>query len=65
MIVAYEKVYLVLGWFGDQEWVEGIYASKSDAEAEVARLWTTRSSDKGPSYARGLHKFSYDEYDLR
>lgn len=58
------NVWIVEGWFGDQEWIEGIYATEELADAERARLWQSRSSDKGPDYAKGLHKFSAEEYDV-
>lgn len=59
------KVYLLAGWFGEHEWIEAIYATHADAAAECARLWETRSSEKGPDYATKLHKFAVEEYELQ
>ena len=59
------SVWIVVGWFGDQEWIEGVYRDESSADTEVTRLWETRASDKGPEYSKGLHKFGCEEYPLR
>ena len=53
-----EEVYLVVGWFGDQEWLEGVYATEELASAVCNTLWKTRTSEQGPAYAQRLHKFA-------
>lgn len=58
------EVYIVHGWFGDYEWIECVCRDKDVAEQRAEKLWETRSSDVGPQYARGLHKFSADPYTL-
>lgn len=53
------KVYILQGWFGDVEWVEGVYTSKKRAKAECARLWETRRTGYWPEddYRQGVCKF--------
>lgn len=57
------KVYAVVGWFGDNEWVESVWATEDAAAAEVARIKDDRAvvtSDY--SY---LHKFAIEEWEVR
>ncbi len=56
------KVFIVVGWFGDQEWVEEVCATQEKAEERISELLVTRSSDKGPVWANGLHKFGFEEW---
>jgi hypothetical protein len=58
-------VYEVQGWFGDQEWSEGLWMDKREAEKVCTRLQETRDSDFGPDYARGLHKFAVEEREVQ
>lgn len=59
------KVYVITGWFGDREWIEpDFYANEEAAQARCFQLWAERSSEHGPDYARGLHKFSVEEYEV-
>ena len=58
------SVYVVEGWFGDQEWIEEIHATKAGAEGRVDVLWETRRSAKAPEYAQGVCKFAVHEYAL-
>jgi hypothetical protein len=56
-----QAVYVIEGWFGDQEWIEAVYATKEAADAKTAELWKTRESEhpgKPVEHARGLHKFA-------
>ena len=55
---------MLCGWVGDVEWVEGIYATEADAELRCKELWTDRTSERGPDYARGLHKFGVEPMPL-
>ena len=60
-----KSVFIIEGWFGDHEWYEPFaYMSKAEAEAACDRLWATRSSENGPEYSRGLHKFAVAEVPL-
>lgn len=59
------KVWIVGGWFGDNEWIESVWATEEGATMEIARLYEDRSSENGPEYARGLHKFGAEEYEVR
>ena len=59
------KVYLLQGWFGDIEWLEGVYASQEKAEAEATRLRKTRTTEKPvPDWVQGLCKFGIDEMEV-
>jgi hypothetical protein len=58
------RVWIIEGWFGDVEWIEEVHADEAAAEARVAELWKTRASEKGPAYAKGLHKFAAEPYDV-
>lgn len=65
MLIKGIAVYEVVGWFGDQEWSEGLWADREEAESACAQLWAGRASEKGPDYARGLHKFGVEERLIR
>ena len=59
------KVWIVLGWFGDTEWIEAVYGSEEKAEMAISELRKTRDSPNGPEYCRGLYKFGYEAYELK
>lgn len=58
------RVWIVEGWFGDIEWIEGVYEFEDNAKAECERLWETRRSDHPsvPDWCQGLCKFDVSEY---
>lgn len=57
-------VWIVTGWFGDREWIEGVYATEKGADLAVAQLSRRRDSVQVPEYARHLAKFAYDEWQV-
>lgn len=61
-----DKVYVIEGWFGDQEWIEAIYLDKSKAEARSKVLWETRTSSHWPDdhWIQGHCKFQVVEHNL-
>lgn len=62
-----DRVYMVVGWFGSDEWNEKCFANKEEADAYCAKLWETRESpleSKPSEYAKGLHKFDVIEYEV-
>lgn len=40
-------VYVVEGWFGDDEWTERIFENQVDADAYCAELWINREARDG------------------
>ncbi len=58
-------VFVLEGWFGDHEWLEGIYAYEEDARREHDRLWRTRRSERAPEWCQGLCKFSVSAVALK
>lgn len=59
------SVWIVVGWFGDNEWYEPYaYLHQDEAQAACDELWKTRASENGPAYACGLHKFSVEEFPV-
>lgn len=59
-------MWLLEGWFGDAEWIEGIYADESNARVELERLWSVRTSDHAPAWLnRALCKFALSDVKLR
>lgn len=74
-------VYIIAGWFGDQEWIEGewetggpdrvwilrAFRSREAANARSEELWETRTSQSpdAPDYAQKLMKFAVLELMLR
>ena len=59
-----KRVFMVEGWFGREEWLESIWLTDEEAQAEVNRLWETRSSPLGPEYSKRLHKFAAEQYPV-
>lgn len=59
------EVWIVLGWFGGNEWIESVWATKEAAEAESARLWETRTGENGPEYCAGFHKFGAELFEVK
>jgi hypothetical protein len=57
-------VYIIVGWFGDIEWIEEIHSNEHVAEARVRELWETRNSARGPEWASGLHKFGIEDWEV-
>jgi hypothetical protein len=55
------NVYLVFGWFGDQEWVESIFATEEAAEREVERLYSVRPKTGESS----LNKYAVEEWEVK
>lgn len=53
-------VYIIEGWFGDQEWIEAVYATEAAANRRCEKLWETRTSahEQASPHSRGLHKFA-------
>lgn len=45
-------VWIVTGWFGDREWIEGVYATEKGADLAVAQLSRRRDSARVPEFAR-------------
>lgn len=63
-----DKVYIIEGWFGSDEWVESVWADRDEAIAEEQRLWVSRTSEhsgKPADHAKGLHKFAAVEHEVR
>lgn len=76
-----ETVYIVLGWFGDQEWIEGewetggpdrvwiqrAYRTREEATDRSEALWETRTTEspEAPDYVQQLAKFAVAELVLR
>jgi hypothetical protein len=58
------KVYVLEGWFGDHEWIEGIYADSGKAEERCTDLWNSRSSDRAPEWCQGLCKFAVEPVEV-
>lgn len=58
-------VYLVVGWFGDVEWVEAVYATDEAAEAACRAAWQERRSAHAPDWCQGLCKFGVEEWPVR
>lgn len=64
------KVWIVVGWFGSDEWIESVHATEESASVAASVLWAHRHSDKEPEYLKGygpvgLCKFGYEEYELQ
>lgn len=59
-------VYVLQGWFGDVEWIEGIYSDETEAEDRCDALWVERTSSVLPAdhYAQKLCKFAVAEFPL-
>lgn len=76
-----ETVYIVLGWFGDQEWIEGewetggpdrvwiqrAYRTRQEAGARASKLSIKRTSEcpDCPTWAQRLARFDVAELVLR
>ncbi len=61
------RVYIIEGWFGDNEWIEAVYASELKANERVNELWVDRRSTKLPKeweYFQGLCKFDVVEHEV-
>lgn len=60
------KVYVIQGWFGQDEWIEGIYADQQKAEFKMRQLWAERRSEVlAPDYyIQGLCKFDVVEHEV-
>jgi len=58
-------VFVVVGWFGDQEWIEGIYTTKESAETVCDKMWEHRESEIGPPESRGVHKFAVEPFEVK
>lgn len=60
------KVYIIEGWFGDQEWIEAIYADQTKAEDRCNQLWADRRSSILPSdhWIQDLCKFAVVEHEV-
>ena len=58
------NVYILMGWFGDQEWIEGVYLDVEKAQKQSEKLWETRSSDLTPDNLKGVAKFGIDGYKV-
>lgn len=59
-------VYLLEGWMGDIEWLEGVYESEEDAQAACTELWKTRRSTnpRVPEWAQGVCKFAVEPQEV-
>lgn len=57
-----KKVYIVVGWFGDHEWIECVCATEERADKESSLRWETRNSANTPEWAKGLGKFGVEEH---
>ena len=53
-------VWIIEGWFGDQEWIEAVYATEESANRRVEELWKTRRSElyAPDHYLQGVCKFA-------
>lgn len=59
------KVYIVEGWFGSDEWIERIFANENEALNYCEELWLTRRSRVNDRHhAAGLHKFDVVEHEV-
>lgn len=58
------EVYEVQGWMGDQEWTEGLYANRADAEKRAGELWETRTSEHAPEWTAGFCKFAVEAREV-
>lgn len=57
-------VHAVIGWFGDLEWIEAIYARAEDAEQACEQMWKERRSTHVPDYVQGVCKFAVQDYEV-
>lgn len=53
------KIHVLEGYFGDAEWIEGLYTNKRKAIIASAELWKHRRSEvlAADDYRQGLCKF--------
>lgn len=58
-------VWIVYGLFGSDEWIESVHATEEGAEAAVARLWVSRSSDRTPEHAKRVAKFDVEAWTVQ
>jgi hypothetical protein len=60
------EVWIVEGWFGDQEWIEAVCATEEKAEEIAAERWKTRTSEKlhPQSYLQGHAKFAAVRHEV-
>lgn len=59
-------VYALVGWFGDVNWTEAIYATEEIAVQACEEAWKTQRSKHPsvPDYVQGLCKFGVEEYEV-
>ncbi len=60
------KVYMVEGWFGDQEWNERCFDDVKNAQTYCDHLRVDRTSARWANdyYLQGLCKFTVEEYEV-
>lgn len=56
------EVWLIEGWFGSDEWIEGVYATEAEAEARIDSL--DRTSERFPDKWPKLCKFAAERYQV-
>lgn len=61
-----DKVYMVEGYFGSDEWTEKCFANQDDAQNYCNELWAERQSKRYPERTGGyaLAKFFVEEYEV-